>query len=47
LLSLMVVVFGKYDVELIDMKAPLKTESGAITICGELPVKIRPRKYPL
>ncbi|RIB08861.1 cytochrome P450 [Gigaspora rosea] len=43
LLSLMVYVFGKYDVELIDMKAPLKTKSSNVTICQELMVRIRPR----
>ncbi|RIB15981.1 cytochrome P450 [Gigaspora rosea] len=47
LLSLMVVVFGKYDVDLVDINAPLNTKSGSITICGELPVKIRPRKLQL
>ncbi|KAF0430582.1 cytochrome P450 [Gigaspora margarita] len=43
LLSLMVYVFGKYNVELIDMKAPLKTRSSTITSCQELMVKIKPR----
>ncbi|CAG8464125.1 15940_t:CDS:2 [Dentiscutata heterogama] len=43
LLSLMVYVFGKYDVELIDMKAPLKTKSSHATSCQELMVKIKPR----
>ncbi|KAF0342763.1 cytochrome P450 [Gigaspora margarita] len=43
LLSLMVYVFGKYDVELIDMEAPLKTKSSNVTSCQELMVRIRPR----
>ncbi|KAF0430585.1 cytochrome P450 [Gigaspora margarita] len=43
LLSLMVYVFGKYDVELIDMEAPLKTKSSIATTCLELMVRIRPR----
>ncbi|KAF0543017.1 cytochrome P450 [Gigaspora margarita] len=47
LISLVVVIFGKYDIELVDMNAPPKTKSGAIIICEELPVRIRPRKYLL
>ncbi|CAG8629026.1 18135_t:CDS:2, partial [Dentiscutata erythropus] len=43
LLSLMVYVFGKYDVELIDMEAPLETKSSHVTSCQELMVKIKPR----
>ncbi|CAG8678131.1 4116_t:CDS:2 [Cetraspora pellucida] len=43
LLSLMVYVFGKYDVELVDKESPLKTKSSAITNCQELMVKIKPR----
>ncbi|KAF0478256.1 cytochrome P450 [Gigaspora margarita] len=42
-LSLMVYVFGKYNVELIDIEAPLKTKSSLITSCQELMVKIKPR----
>ncbi|KAF0527781.1 cytochrome P450 [Gigaspora margarita] len=46
LLSLMVLLFGKYDVELVDMNAPLKVKSGVTTMCEELPVVIKPRiKY--
>ncbi|KAF0543016.1 cytochrome P450 [Gigaspora margarita] len=47
LISLVVVIFGKYDVELVDMNAPTQTKSSAIIICEELPVRIRPRKYSL
>jgi hypothetical protein len=37
-------IYRKYDVELVDMNAPLKTESTAITTCRELMVKIKPIK---
>ncbi|RIB15065.1 cytochrome P450 [Gigaspora rosea] len=43
LLSLMVYVFGKYDIELVDIEAPLKTKSSTSTYCQELMVKIKPR----
>ena len=36
-------VYRKYDVELIDMNAPLKTKSTSVTTCQELMVKIKPR----
>ncbi|RIB15380.1 cytochrome P450 [Gigaspora rosea] len=39
LISLVVEIFGKCDVELI--------RSNAVTICEELSVRIRPRKYSL
>ncbi|KAF0366326.1 cytochrome P450 [Gigaspora margarita] len=44
LLFLMVILFGKYEVELVDMNAPLKVKSKATTTCGELPIKIKLRK---
>ncbi|RIB23037.1 cytochrome P450 [Gigaspora rosea] len=44
LLSLMVILIGKYDVELVDLNAPLKAKSTATTTCEELPIKIKPRK---
>ncbi|RIB01881.1 cytochrome P450 [Gigaspora rosea] len=47
LLSLMVIVFGKFDVDLVDINAPLNIKSGTITVCEELPIIIRPRKLPL
>ncbi|RIB30693.1 cytochrome P450 [Gigaspora rosea] len=47
LLSLMVVVFGKYDVDLVDINAPLNIKSGSITTCEKLPIRIRPRKLSL
>ncbi|RIB27824.1 cytochrome P450 [Gigaspora rosea] len=43
LLSLMVYIFGKYDIELIDIEAPLKTKSSTATYCQQLMVKIKPR----
>jgi len=36
-------VYRKYDVELIDMNAPLKVKSMMLTVCQELMVKIKPR----
>ncbi|RIB29134.1 cytochrome P450 [Gigaspora rosea] len=44
MLSFMVLMFKKYDVELVDMDAPLKTHTGFLTNCLELKVKIKPRK---
>ncbi|RIB08055.1 cytochrome P450 [Gigaspora rosea] len=44
LLSLMVIVFGKYDVELVDKGAPLEVESGGLNIHKGLPIRIKPRK---
>ncbi|RIB17109.1 cytochrome P450 [Gigaspora rosea] len=43
-LSLMVMLFGKYDVELADMKTSLKAKTSGSTSCEELLVKIKPRK---
>ncbi|CAG8602059.1 6365_t:CDS:2 [Racocetra persica] len=45
LLSLMVILFGKYDIELVDTNTSLKVKSTATTTCGELPIKIKPKKY--
>ena len=36
-------VYRKYDVELVDMNAPLKLNSALISTCRELMVKIKPR----
>ncbi|KAF0449312.1 cytochrome P450 [Gigaspora margarita] len=44
MLSFMVLLFKKYDVELVDMDAPLKTHTGFLTNCLELKIKIKPRK---
>ncbi|RIB15211.1 cytochrome P450 [Gigaspora rosea] len=47
LLSFMALIFKKYDVELMDMEAPLKTYTGVITNCLELKIKVKPRKPSL
>ena len=39
--SLMVLLYRKYDVELVNINAPLKIKSVALNTCKELPVKIR------
>ncbi|CAB5212029.1 unnamed protein product [Rhizophagus irregularis] len=44
LVCLMALLFRKYDIDLIDKKAPLKTESSIITTCTELLVEIKLRK---
>ncbi|CAG8622163.1 3994_t:CDS:2 [Racocetra persica] len=44
LLSLMTLVYGKYDFELCNMNEELKIKSAAITSCQELKVIIKPRK---
>ncbi|CAB4380785.1 unnamed protein product [Rhizophagus irregularis] len=38
-------IYRKYDLELADMNAPLKSSSSVITICKELIVKFKPRKF--
>jgi cytochrome P450 len=43
LICLMALLFRKYDIDLVDMNAPLKTKSIGITACTELLVKIKPR----
>ncbi|CAG8540773.1 26881_t:CDS:2, partial [Racocetra persica] len=43
LLSLLVLVFRKYEIELVDMNAPLKVKSAIINSCDELKVRIWPR----
>jgi cytochrome P450 len=43
LVSLMALLFRKYEIDLVDMNAPLRTKSIGITACTELPVKIKPR----
>ncbi|CAG8512554.1 4364_t:CDS:2 [Racocetra persica] len=43
LLSLLVLVFRKYDIELVDMSAPLMTKSTIANSCEESKVRIRPR----
>jgi cytochrome P450 len=38
-------IYRKYDVEMADPKAPLKRRSAIITVCTELIVKVKPRKF--
>ncbi|RGB29057.1 cytochrome P450 [Rhizophagus diaphanus] len=43
LVCLMALLFRKYEIDLIDKEAPLKTESGVLTVCTELLVEIKLR----
>ncbi|PKC72944.1 cytochrome P450 [Rhizophagus irregularis] len=43
LICLTALIFRKYDIDLIDKKAPLKTESATVTACTELLVDIKLR----
>ncbi|GBC03326.1 hypothetical protein RclHR1_05070010 [Rhizophagus clarus] len=43
--SLLILIYRKYDVELVDMNAPLKYSSDMINVCKELIVRIKPRKF--
>jgi cytochrome P450 len=43
LICLMALLFRKYEIDLVDMNAPLKIVSSAITFCTELLVKIKLR----
>ncbi|POG67692.1 cytochrome P450 [Rhizophagus irregularis DAOM 181602=DAOM 197198] len=43
LVCLTALLFRKYDIDLIDKKSPLRTESGVITACNELLVEIKLR----
>ena len=45
LISLMALLFRKYEIDLVDMKAPLNTFSNSVTVCNELLLKIKPRNY--
>jgi cytochrome P450 len=42
--TLLTLIYRKFDVELVDMQAPLQVETSTITICKELNVKLTPRK---
>ncbi|CAG8546325.1 15483_t:CDS:2 [Acaulospora morrowiae] len=42
--QLMVLLYRKYDVELVDMDAPIKFVSSVVNHCEELPVRIRLKK---
>ncbi|RIA88315.1 cytochrome P450, partial [Glomus cerebriforme] len=41
LVCLMTLLFRKYEIDLVDMNAPLKTRSNAVTVCTELLVKVK------
>ncbi|PKY17699.1 cytochrome P450 [Rhizophagus irregularis] len=44
LICLMALLFRKYEIDLVDMDAPLKTiNGGGVTVCTELLVEIKPR----
>jgi len=43
--SLLSLIYRKYDIELVDMNAPLKYKCSIITICEELIVRIKPRNF--
>ncbi|GBC01273.1 hypothetical protein RclHR1_04120003 [Rhizophagus clarus] len=43
LVCLMALLYRKYEIDLVDMNAPLNVESINITACNELLVKIKPR----
>ncbi|PKC09703.1 cytochrome P450 [Rhizophagus irregularis] len=43
LICLVALLFRKYEIDLVDMNAPLRTESSTITVCTELLVKIKPK----
>jgi cytochrome P450 len=42
---LLSLIYRKYDIELVDMNAPLKRKYKQITLCDELIVKIKPREF--
>ncbi len=42
---LLFLIYRKYDIELVDMDAPLKYNPDFVNICKELIVKIKPRKF--
>ena len=44
LVCLMALLYRKYEIDLVDMNAPLKVVSGGVTACGELLTKIEHRK---
>ncbi|CAG8656502.1 14617_t:CDS:2 [Gigaspora margarita] len=47
MLTFMVLMFKKYDIELTDKDSPLKIFNGYITSCLELKIKIKLRKSSL
>jgi cytochrome P450 len=43
LVALTALLFRKYDIDLVDMNAPLQVRSGILTACTQLLVKVKPR----
>ncbi|RHZ83670.1 hypothetical protein Glove_89g69 [Diversispora epigaea] len=42
--TLITLIYRKFDVELVDMRAPLNIETSTITFCKELNIKLIPRE---
>jgi cytochrome P450 len=42
---LLILIYRKYDLELVDMDSPLKYNSDFINVCNELTVRVKPRKF--
>ncbi|PKK62958.1 cytochrome P450 [Rhizophagus irregularis] len=42
---LLILIYRKYDIELVDMNSPLKYKRDFLNLCKELIVKIKPRKF--
>ena len=38
-------IYRKYDIEMADKNAPLNYNSGILTVCNDLIVKVKPRKF--
>ena len=39
----MALLYRQYEIDLVDMEGPLKTNSTGLTACTELLVKVKPR----
>ncbi|RGB22853.1 cytochrome P450 [Rhizophagus diaphanus] len=42
---LLILVYRKYDIELVDKNSPLKYKRDFLNLCKELAVKVKPRKF--
>jgi cytochrome P450 len=42
---LLILIYRKYDLELVDIDSPLKYNSDFINVCKELTVRVKPRKF--
>ena len=38
-------MYRNCDIELVDKNAPLKLKSSFLMSCGELPIRVKPRKF--